>query len=364
MKHLRRLAGTFVGTMLLAACGGASGGLIPTNSALALGADRGTLGTSTVPDSGQSPHGLNAGSSLQSAARDTIRQIRIKSNSCCTMAVDPVLNRIYISRTANPSGSNTTVVDGSSFSILATVRGFGGANNVDPKTHNVWLPGLYGGNVEVYSGITNSAVTTVSLGACPVGSWIDGRRRYAWVAAQCGNNHDPVWAINADTYAIVAGPIRTPGVMGPTIVNPVTGKFYVNKNSGGNFEINPVSFKASATSFGVALAVDRITDLLYAQVADGLNIVDGRSERIKQTVTLSYSPGFIGVNSHLNHIYLSAGRNSIEVREGNNGMLLKTLTLASGANIVSLGADQRCARIYALAASNGYDYLYAIKDIY
>ena len=106
------------------------------------------------------------------------------------------------------------------------------------------------------------------------------------------------------------------------------------------FEINPVSFKARATSFGVALAVHRITDLLYAQVADGLNIVDGRSERIKQTVTLSYSSGFIGVNSHLNHIYLSAGRNSIECVEGNNGMLLKTLTLASGANIVSLGADQ------------------------
>jgi DNA-binding beta-propeller fold protein YncE len=350
--------------MLLAACGGAAGGLTPTNSALMLGANRSILGMSTVPDSGHYPHSLGTARPLQSAAQDTIRRLRIKSNSCCTIAVDAALNRIYVSRTANPSGSNTTVVDGSSFSVVAIVRGFGGANNVDPTTHNVWLPGLYGGNVEVYSGITNSAVTTVSLGACPVGSWIDGKRRYAWVAAQCGNDHDPVWAINADTYAIAAGPIRTPGVMGPAIVNPVTGKFYVNKNSGGDFEINPVTFKASPTSFGVALGVDRLTDLLYAQAANGLNIVDGRSEKIKRTVTLSYAPGFMSVNPRLNHIYLSAGHNSIEVREGNNGALLKTLTLASGANVVSLGADYKRGRIYALATSDSYDYLYAIKDIY
>lgn len=362
MVNLRGFASTFVGTMLLAACAGAGGGLASTNSSLMLGGNVSATGVSTVPDGGQHPRGLNAARFVQSAAPDTIRQIKIRSNSCCTIAVDASLNRIYVSRTANPSGSNTTVVDGSSFSVVAIVRGFGGANNVDTKTHNAWLPGLYAGDVEVYSGITNSTVRTVSLAACPVGSWIDGKRRYAWVAAQCGNNHDPVWAINADAYAIVAGPIRTPGVMGPTIVNPVTGKFYINKNGGGNFEINPDRFTVSATSFGVVLGVDRITDLLYAQVANGLNIVDGRRENVKRTVALSYTPGFMSVNPHLNHIYLSPGNNSIEVREGNNGVLLKTIYLAPSIDIVSLGADEKRARIYALATSGSNHYLYAIKD--
>ena len=106
---------------------------------------------------------------------------------------------------------------GSSLSILTTVNGFGGANNADSKTHNVWLPGLYAGDVEVYSGSTLSEVTTVSLSDCPITSWVDAKRRYAWVAAQCGSYNDPVWAINADTYAVVAGPIGSGGVMGGAV---------------------------------------------------------------------------------------------------------------------------------------------------
>lgn len=297
---------------------------------------------------------------------DAIKPIRIAADSCCYMAVDPALNQIYVSSGINLGGNHTTVVKGgSSLSIISTVNGFGGANNVDSKTHNVWLPGLYAGDVEVYSGSTLSEVTNVSLSDCPITSWVDASRRYAWVAAQCGPGNDPVWAINADTYAVVAGPISSGGVMGGiSVLNPVTGKYYFD-NSVGNFEINPLaSFALSPTSFGLALGANTVTDVLYAQAANGLNIVNGSSEAIEKTVALSYTPSFMAVNPHLNHIYLSAGQNSMEVREGTAGTLLQTITGPSGVGIVALGADYEHALIYVIGTSGSGYFLYQIRDTY
>lgn len=288
-------------------------------------------------------------------------KVLIGSNSCCNIAVDSSLNRIYASSGGNPSGNVTTVVNGSTFSIITTVSGFGGANNVDSKTHNVWLAGLYAGDVEVFSGVTLKPVATVSLGYCPVSSSVDSSRRHAWIAAQCGGGNDPVWAVNADTYGVVAGPIGTGGIMSLTVLNPASGKVYI-ENESGNFEVNPVTFAISPTSFGVVLGADYLTNVLYASVSNGLNIINGGNDKIKRTVALTYTPSFIGVNPYLNHIYLSAGQNSIEVREGTAGALLKTIMLAPGTSVYSLGADFKRARIYALGNLGGNDYLYEIND--
>jgi hypothetical protein len=366
MKHLYHLVSACFCAVLLAACGGANSGQSPTTPALPAGANASTLAVPTVPQSTEYRQAQNGARALRSAMPNGIKPIRIASDSCCYMAVDSALKHIYVSSGINISGNHTTVVEGgSSLSIIATVNGFGGANNVDSKTHNVWLPGLYGGDAEVYSGRTLSEVTNVSLSDCPITSWVDASRRYAWVAAQCGSDNDPVWAINADTYAVVAGPIGSGGVMGGvSALNPVTGKYYFN-NSVGNFEINPLaSFALSPTSFGLALGVNRIADVLYAQATNGLNVVNGRSEKIERTVTLSYTPSFMGVNPRLNHIYLSAGNNSIEVREGTAGKLLKTITGPSGVSIVALGADYEHSLIYAIGTSSSGYYLDQIQDTY
>ncbi len=364
MKNVQGVVSACFTAVFLAACGGANSGLSPTSSALTAGANGSTVAV-PIPQSVDYPHNQNAARSSQSQMPDAFKKIRIAGNSCCYIAVDTALNQIYVSSGINIKGNHTTVVDGagSSLSILATVDGFGGANNVDSKTHNVWLPGLYAGNVEVYSGSTLSKVKRVSLSDCPITSWVDRVRRYAWVAAQCGAGNDPVWAINADTYAIVAGPIGSGGVMGGiSVLNPATGKYYFD-DSAGNFEIDPLaSFALSPTSFGIALGVNGLTDVLYAQATNGLNIVDGRSEKIKKALSLSYTPSFMGVNPRLNHIYLSAGQNSIQVREGTAGKLLKTIKLASGIRIGSLGADHAHALIYAIGTSGRNDYLYQIRD--
>jgi len=291
--------------------------------------------------------------------------------SCCQIAVDPVLNRVYVGAGADVFGDNTVVVNPSSSRIVHKVPGFGGADNVDPDTHNVWLPGLDAGNVAVYSGLKHSIITKVQLSdyACPVSSWLDGRRRYAWIPAECGHpTGDPVWVVDADSpYNIVAGPIITPGGMSTNVVNPVTGKFYMLKDLGGgksgNYEIDPRTFKASSTSFGVAIGANTRADLLYAYIPYGLNIIDGRTEKIIKTVkNLPYTEGIIAVNPSLDHFYLAAGKDFIEVREGQTGKLLKTITLPSSYSVLSLGADDERARIYAVVDEGGPLYLRWWKD--
>lgn len=309
--------------------------------------------------------GQSSGALSSVKGSSAVKRVAIAGDSCCALAVDRQIGKIYVSSNVNLSGNNTTVVAGKTLSVVATVAGFGGANNADEKSHNVWLAGLYSGEVEVYSGLTDSVVTTVSLGYCPIGSWVDSRRRYAWVAAQCGAGSDPVWAINADTYEVVAGPLHTHGVMSPiTPVNPVTGRLY-GSNSAGTFEINPKTFALSPTSFGVVLNVDAATNLLYSQITDGLNIVAGWSEKITKTVALSYTPSFVGVNPAVNHIYTGSGQGFIEVREGNTGRLLGTINL-TGATVLSVGGAEYSSRaiIYATVSSGSSFYLYQIPDNY
>jgi DNA-binding beta-propeller fold protein YncE len=290
-------------------------------------------------------------------------RVGVAGNSCCVLAIDASLNLIYVSRTADPAGSNTTLLNATSLSAVAAVSGFGGNRNVDPKTHYAWLPGLYAGNVEVYSGNTLSAVTTISLGACPTDSWIDPSHRRAWIVAQCGANNDPVWAINADSHAIIAGPIGTGGVMGSTVVNPDTGKFYVS-NSVGNFEVNPTTFALRSTSFGTALVADSALNTVYATIRNGFNIVSGSTDTVKKTVNLSYTPGAgsMGINTILNHFYIATGQNSVEVREANTGNLLGTVTFPSGVSMLSVATDPSRGNLYAAGIAGGVDYVYRMPD--
>jgi len=291
-----------------------------------------------------------------------VRQLEIASNSCCVLAVDHLLNRIYVSRTADPAGSNTTVVDGASLSVVTAIAGYGGAHNVDRKTHNFWLPGLYTGTVNVYAGQTDATVATVTLSACPTDSWIDTTRRHAWISAQCGAGNDPVWAVNADTYKRISRRIGTGGVMGVTVVNGATGRFYVN-NTSGNYVIDPVSFTKTPTSFGVAYAANARINLVYAVPSSGgLNIVNGNTEHVVTNVVLSYAPNAIAVNPMLDHIYLADGSNFIDVRDAKTGSPIKTITMSSGLSVISLAVDRLRDRIYAGVASSGNTYLYQLKD--
>lgn len=277
------------------------------------------------------------------------------------IALNPALNKIYLAG-GNPAAQQMLVVDGDTFSQVGV--GTGGSVAVDVVNNNYWSAGVYSGTATVWDS-NDVAVMNISLGFCPTGVDVDAPHRRAWAVAQCGSFNDPVWAIDSDTYALIAGPIGSGGVMGQTMVNPATDRFYLN--SGGSKRVNPFTFALTANAFGVVIGANAQANLLYAQGPGGvLQILDGAPdpEVVLTDVTLpSPLPGArIGVNPKLNRIYVQ-NMNAILILDGTTGATIGTVDL--GAAVTSVGnivVDASRNRVYAFAYGVSA-YLYVIQDI-
>jgi len=283
------------------------------------------------------------------------------------VTVNPQLNAIYLAG-GNPGALPMVQVDGSTFN--QTILGDGGAVAVDLTNNNYWSVGVYSGTASVWSD-DNSDLMDISLGYCPVGVSIDAPHRRVWVSAQCGAGNDPIWAINADTGTIEAGPIGSGGVMGSILASPATGRCYVYTccfPTGASERVDPSTFALTATSLGLVLGVNPALDILYAAAASNtLQIINGAPEPevILTNVTLPFPFGsYIGVNPVLNRIYVgSSGSNMIAVLDGGSGQFLETISLGSTiANVGAITVDASQSRVYALASSSSSDYLYVIQD--
>lgn len=278
------------------------------------------------------------------------------------VAVNPALNKIYVSGN-NPGAEQMVEVDGATFRTSGVGTGTG--VDVDVTNNDYWSAGVYAGTATVWSS-SNTAVTTISLGDCPTGVNVDAPHRRAWVAAQCGGGNDPVWAINADTYSLIAGPFGSGGVQGPTQVNPATGRFYLDP-SGVSKRINLPSTAVTLNDFGTVLGVNATANLLYAVTSGStLQIINGAPdpEAILNNVPLGFGvDGFIGVSPAANRIYVGSS-NYVAILNATNGLQLATVSL--GSNIVGVGTiavDAGRGRVYVEAYSASANYLFVIQDV-
>ncbi|MGD0521975.1 MAG: hypothetical protein ABSA48_12020 [Terracidiphilus sp.] len=299
---------------------------------------------------------------VHTGAQTILATVTLPPNVCCSVAVNAPLNRIYVSGGAS-ANQEVFVLNGSTFK--GGVAGTGSGASVDGKTGNYWAATVYGGSAIVRAGSDNLEVATVPTSdGCPVSTAIDDKARRAWVATQCGNGSDPVFAFDADKFTLISGPIRSGGVLGAAVVNPVTGRLYICP-SGASRRVNPKTFEVTGNDFGVVQAVDPVTGKLFAMADTTLQIIDGRPdpEVIALSVALGYSPGGMGVNHALRRLYLSNPANSsIEVRNIETGTLITTFQLAAGASPMSIGVDSSRGRLYVTASNDGKYVLYAIKD--
>ena len=299
---------------------------------------------------------------IQAQAQTILATIPLPSNASSYVAINDALNKIYVSGGAS-SNQVVFVINGSTFK--GGVAGDGSGASVDNKTGNYWAAAVYGQVGIVRAGIDNLEVARVPAShGCPVVTVVDNKARRVWLANQCGGGSDPVYAFNADNFAMIAGPIRTGGVLGVAVVNPATGVLYIGP-SGASKKINPKTFEVTDNAFGVVQAVDPVTGKLYA-IADGtLQIIDGTQdpELITARVALDYSPSGVAVNHTLHHLYLSnSAKSCIELRDLSTGALVTTFQLAAGANPANIGVDLTRNRLYVLAAESGKNLLYVIKD--
>ncbi len=263
----------------------------------------------------------------------------------------------------HPADQQVFVVNGTTFK--GGVAGTGSGASVDSKTGNYWAATVYGGTAIVRSGRDNLEVATVPTSdGCPVSTTIDEKARRAWVSTQCGEGSDPIFAFDADKFTLISGPILSGGVMGPAVVNPATGRLYIGP-SGASRRVIPKTFAVADNAFGVVEAVDTIDGKLYAIADNALEIIDGKPdpEVIAASIALGYSPSGVAVNHALHHLYLSnAARSCIDVHDLSTGSLVTSFPLAAGVIPASIGVDSTRGRLYVLAAENGKNLLYVIKD--
>jgi DNA-binding beta-propeller fold protein YncE len=311
------------------------------------------------------------------------------------LVLDSEQNRIY-TWTGRQGAQTVLAVDGDTFQQANW--GVGQGVSVDLATHRVWAASLYSGFALAYApevgarglalpaeaavqdSSTRPALTPparleglVSLGFCPGSVAVDTSNRIAWVEAQCGTGSDPVWAIDADSFSVRAGPFRSGGINGePSTVNPATGRYYFC--SGGKPKrLDPTARSVVPTAFGAVIGVNPEANLLYAR-GDGpwLRIVAGSPdpEVVLRNVSLPFpAPGSrIGVDTVRTRIYVqNMSGNQIVQMDGATGAFLKTLTLVqTGDRVQSLAVDSGRNLLYALAAtedSRGRLYVIRLKNL-
>jgi DNA-binding beta-propeller fold protein YncE len=251
------------------------------------------------------------------------------------------------------SGQAVEALDGATFQTLAVVNG--SCPSVDSVTSRFWAAGVFSDSVLVYNGNSYALVATIGGGTgCPIGTAADPGRRRIWVAAQCGGGNDPVWAVNADAFALTSI-MGSGGVMGSLVVNTATGRAYLG-SSGVSKRIDPSSgFALTPNGFGVVGAVNPVTNRLYAPGGggNGIQVIDGAAnpEVVLTTVQLPFTPGAIGINSATNQVYVvnSAG-SSLAVLDGATNALTGTILLGSGFNPSAIAVDPTRKRIYVIGA--------------
>jgi hypothetical protein len=284
-----------------------------------------------------------------------------------TVAINEAINKAYTSGGGPAGTEHVDVIDGVMFNQFDA--GLGSDAEVDIRSDRYWSATVYNGGIIARDGKTNQVVANVSLGGCPIDTTYDFFYNRIWAGVQCGGGNDPVFAVDARTFQIVAGPIGTGGVMGPIIANGAagSGRLYVTEGSR-SLRVDPVTFAVTSNAFGQVMAVDTGDNRLYASTGDNVQIINGAPdpEVILTTVPLSYAPSSMGINQELNHLYLanSVG-DSIEVRGGTTGRLISTFSLASLGAIPdgAMTVDNIRGRIYDLASTGSGRVLVVIEDL-
>jgi DNA-binding beta-propeller fold protein YncE len=263
------------------------------------------------------------------------------------------------------------VIDGVTFA--KTEVGIGHGPSVDNKTNRYWAAGVDENSVIVRDGTTNEIIATVAIpgGVCPIRTNYDFLNNRVWTSARCSGGNDPIFAIDARSFEIIAGtPIYSGGKVAGIISNGANGRVYFADQEGDSViskRIDPTTFAVTVNAFGSVKAINALTNTLYAIPSNSptdLQIIDGRPdpEIILKTVKLPYPPAGLGVNTAFDYLYVSNREGqSIEVRNSSTGALITTFSLGAGLKPEVLAVDSSRSRIYTI--QNSPTTLLVIEDL-
>lgn len=148
--------------------------------------------------------------------------------------------------------------------------------------------------------------------------------------------------------------------MSDVIANGANGVLYLETETNGvvfSERVNPTTFAVTDNTFGHVMAINALTNRLYALSGNTLQIINGAQdpEVILKTIALSYTPGSMAINTAFNYLYVAnPAANSIEVRNGSTGALITTFSLPLGVTPNGpMTVDSIRGRIYVIQNLSG-----------
>lgn len=292
--------------------------------------------------------------------------IPIASNSCCTnVAVNQNTNQIYVSG-GFFGGPVVTWINGNTNTVVKDL-GTGVEAQVNPITNKIYAAGVFSGNILVYSGADGSLIKSVPGFGCPIGAVVDPNNDHIWGIGECGGGNDPVFVIDGSTDTLISGYIGMGFVNFGAVVNPVTHILYERSK-----EVNPTTFAVTNTPFVnpvVAANANPSNNRLYALTSTGYQVIDGSTESVIGSLTVSQPGQSAAVNLTRNRFYAvsSATPQIIYVFDGTSNALIGTIPFPSGytfgGGFPGLAVNSNNGKLYASATdSAGKFFLLVIHD--
>ena len=87
-----------------------------------------------------------------------LKRVPVPASAAQCVAVNPVLNRIYLSGGAS---ANQQVAEMSGATYAIAILGPGSGASVDLATNRVWAAGVYDGSALVYDGVSRQLIQTL-----------------------------------------------------------------------------------------------------------------------------------------------------------------------------------------------------------
>jgi DNA-binding beta-propeller fold protein YncE len=217
---------------------------------------------------------------------------------------------------------------------------------------NFWAGTGNAGNVNVYKS-NDTQLTSIPVGSCPAAVTFDCKKHRMWASSSCGSGNDPVWVFDTTSLSEIGSAI-TPGgtILQPPVVSSDNDKLYVT-SGGVSREINPTTFAVTTTTFGTVLAIDSNTANIFATSGNNLQVIAAKTDAVRHTATLTYTPNAMGVNNAMLHVYLlnsAAGKIDVYTESGNK---ITTFTLPSGDQPSSIAVDSIRGRLFVDVFNTG-----------
>lgn len=282
-----------------------------------------------------------------------LTSIALPSNSSGRVTVDLHLNRIYVDGGASYDHS-LTVMDGYTSQRRRLPHGSGAA--VDPVTQWFWS-GDYGGRfVTGRNGRTHAEIGRIQVPGCPHHFAIEGRR--VWVAQQCD---DHITVIDTRTREVLRHiPVPTLSRaevggakgLGDIFVNRATGIVYFSKDMIPH-RLDPDTWEMRETPGidGPIFAINGPTNRLYARIDNGLQVIDGATEKVIAHVRLSGTPARVAIGFGGRRVYVATPHHLSAV-DGSTHSVLWSMPFQSGFQAYGLAADDGRQRVYVLGTES------------